>query len=220
MLGPLDSNVKLFADDTLIFSVANDPINTSQKINEDLGKISLWSNKWKISFNLDRSKQVQQATFSWKINKVYNPPLLFNNSTIEQISTQKHLGIHLHEELTLKNHIDEKINKANAVVRVIGKLNNIVPRSAFITVYCSFVRPHLDYGDVIYDQPANETASGNIERVQYNAPLAITVAIRGASQENVYQELTLESFRSKEWLRRMRCFYKLIITQKNYIFSI
>ena len=95
ILGPLDPDVKLFADDTLMFSVVNNPINTSQKMNEDLNKISLRSNKWKISFNLDRSKQVQEAIFSWKINKVYHPPLLFNNSTVEQISTQKHLGIHL-----------------------------------------------------------------------------------------------------------------------------
>ena len=52
----LESNEKLFADDTSIFSVVRDPINTSQKLNNDLDNVSLWANKWKMSFNPDPSK--------------------------------------------------------------------------------------------------------------------------------------------------------------------
>ena len=95
----LESNVKLFADDTSIFSVARDPINTSLELNNDLHKVSLWAYKWKMSFNQDPSKQSQEVIFSRKKNKVHHPPLLFNNSTIQQISSQKHLGIHLDKSL-------------------------------------------------------------------------------------------------------------------------
>ena len=41
-------------------------------------------------------------------------------------------------------------------------------------IYKSFIRPHLDYGDIIYDIPGNESFSQKIESVQYNAALAIT----------------------------------------------
>ena len=210
----LESNVKLFADDTSMFSVVSDPINTSQELNNDLHKVSLWTYKWKMSFNPDPPKQSQEVIFSRKINKVHHPPLLFNNSTIQQISSQKYLGIHLDEELTFKHHINEKINKAYKGIVIIRKLNNILPRSALLTIYRSFIRPHLDYGDVIYDQPENESFSSKIESVQYNASLAITGTIRGTSQEKLYQELGLESLRSRRWLRRMCYFYKLIKTQK------
>ena len=101
----LESNVKFFADDTSMFLVVHDPINTSQKLNNYLDRVSLWDNKWKMSFNPDPSKQAQEVIFSRRINKVYHPPLLFNNSTVQQISSQKHLGIHLDEELTFKHHI-------------------------------------------------------------------------------------------------------------------
>ena len=94
-----------------MFSVVRDPISTSQKLNNDLDKASFWANKWKISFNPDPSKQAQEETFSWKIKKVYHPPLLFNNSTVQQISNQKHLGIYLDEELAFKHHVNEKINQ-------------------------------------------------------------------------------------------------------------
>ena len=52
----LESSVKLFADDTLMFSVAHGPIYTSQKLNNDLDKVSSWANKWNMSFNPDPSK--------------------------------------------------------------------------------------------------------------------------------------------------------------------
>ena len=66
-----------------------------------------------MSFNADPSEQAQEEIFSRKVNKIYHPPLLFNNSTVQQISTQKYLGIHLDEEFTFKHHINEKINKAH-----------------------------------------------------------------------------------------------------------
>ena len=174
-----------------------------------------------MSFNPDPSKQAQEVPFSWKINKVNHPPLSFNNSTIQQISSQKHLGIHLDEEFTFKHHINEKINKANKGTGIIRKLNNILPLSALLAIYRSFIRPYHDYGDVIYDQPENESFSSKIESIQYNTSLAITRAIRGTSQEKLYQELGLESLRSRRWLRRMCYFYKLFKTQKPlYLFNL
>ena len=150
-----------------------------------------------MPFNPDPSKEAQEVICSRKMNKVYHPPLLFNNSTVQQILSQKHLGIHLDEELTFKHHINEKINKANKGIRIIRKLNIILPRSALLTIYRSFIRSHLEYGDVIYNQPENESFSSKTESVQYNASLAITGAIGETSQEKLYQELGLESLRSR-----------------------
>ena len=65
MSGNLEANVKLFADDTSIFSVVSDPINTSQNLNKDLNKVgNKWNEwKWKMSFNPDPSKQAQEVIF-------------------------------------------------------------------------------------------------------------------------------------------------------------
>ena len=98
-------------------------------------------------------------------------------------------------------HINEKIEKATKGVNVIRKMNLLLPRSSLLTIYKSFVRPHLDYGDVIYDQPNNSRLSDKTESVQYNAALAITGAIRGTSKDKLYQELGLESLKDRRWLR-------------------
>ena len=92
-------------------------------------------------------------------------------------------------------------------------MNLSLPRSSLLTIYKSFVRPHLDYGDVIYDQPNNSSLSDQIESAQYNAVLAVTGAIRGTSKEKLYQELGLESLRNRRWLRRMSYLYKIASTK-------
>ena len=42
-------------------------------------------------------------------------------------------------------------------IGIIKKLSKTLPQHALITICKSFVRPHLDYGDIIYDQPNNES---------------------------------------------------------------
>ena len=59
----------------------------------------------------------------------------------------------------------------------------------------SFVRPYLDYNDLIYDQPNNENFCQQIESVQYHASLAITGVIKGTSRLKLYNEIELESLK-------------------------
>ena len=73
------------------------------------------------------------------------------------------------------------------------KLQNNLPRAPLVTVYKSFVRPHLDYGDILYDQAFNNFFHERLESIQYNAALAIAGAVRGSSREKLYQELSFES---------------------------
>ena len=61
-----------------------------------------------------------------------------------------------------------------------------------LAIYKSNIKPHLDYGYVIEDQPLNESLSNRIESVQYKTALEMTGAIQGSSPKKLYQELGLE----------------------------
>ena len=63
---------------------------------------------------------------------------------------------------------------------------------------------------IIYDQPQNESFCEKLESVQYKAALAITGAIQGSSREKLYQELVLESLKSRRWYKRLCCMYKIM----------
>ena len=60
-------------------------------------------------------------------------------------------------------------------------------------LYKYFIRLHVDYGDIIYDQAYNLSFHQKLESIQYNAALALTLAIKGSPRENLYQELGLET---------------------------
>ena len=76
-------------------------------------------------------------------------------------------------------------------------MNLLLPRSSWLTVYKCFIRPHLDYGDVIYDQPNLSSLTHKFESVQYNAVLAIKGAIRGTSKGKSYREFGFESLKDR-----------------------
>ena len=119
-----------------------------------------------MSFNPDPSKQAQVVVFSRKLNKDFHPPLAFNNNNVPETDSQKHLGIILDNHLSLANHLKMILNKVNKTVRLLCELHNILPRPALLTIYKSFIRPHLDYGDIIYDQAYNTSFHQKLELKQ------------------------------------------------------
>ena len=48
---------------------------------------------------------------------------------------------------------------------------------------------------MIYDQPNNESSNHKTEKIQYNAALSITGAIKGTSQNKLYSKLVFESLK-------------------------
>ena len=77
------------------------------------------------------------------------------------------------------------------------KLSTSVSRQSLLTIYKSFVRPILDYGDIIYDEPHKGSFIEKIERVQYNACLVITGAFKSTAREHPCQELGLTSLKDR-----------------------
>ena len=55
----------------------------------------------------------------------------------------------------------------------------------FYLIYKSFIRPYLDYGDILYDKPSNDNFQNKMEEVQYRVCLTITGGIQGTSRERL-----------------------------------
>ena len=146
-----------------------------------------------MSFNPNPTKQAKEVIFSKKKQILgTHPSLFFSSLLIEQKTTQKHLGLTLDHKLTFQYHVNEKIKKAMKRIGLLQKRQSILLRKSLLTIYKSFIRPHLDYGDVVYDRSSNDDFSDQFQIVQYNAALAITRAIKGTSRKILYQELGLE----------------------------
>ena len=109
-----------------------------------------------------------------------------------QSTTQKHLRRLLDVKLYFQGHLKNIYCKINKTIGLLRKGHNTLPRLTLLTIYKSFIGPHLDYGGVIYDQAYTASFHQKIESVQYTSALAISGTIRGTSKEKLYHELGLE----------------------------
>ena len=155
-----------------------------------------------MNFNPDPNKQAQELIFSRKVHLTNHPPLFFNENVILKTTLQKHLGMFLDGKLNFSEHLKTIFQKTNKTMGLLCKLQTLLPRAPLITIYKLFIRPHLDYGDMIYDQTFNMLFQQKMETTQYNVALAITgktlpKTLPGknftSSREKLYQELGFET---------------------------
>ena len=150
-----------------------------------------------MSFNPDPSKQAQEVIFSRKIKKPSHPDLIFNNNKVIQTPYQKHLGMFLGDKLNFGEHLKCIANKVNKSIGLLRKLQKLLPRPSLVTIYKSFTRPYIDYGDTIFDQTYIKSFYEKVDIFQCNTLLAITGAIRGTPKEKLHQELRFESLQHR-----------------------
>ena len=139
-----------------------------------------------------------------------HPLLFFNKNVVPKITLQKHFRMFLDSKLNFSEHLKTIFQKINRTIGLLRKLQTLFPRALLITIYKLFIRPHLDYADMIYNQTFNMSFQQKMETIQYNIALTITGTIRGSSREKFYQELDLETLQQRRWYRKLCCFYKTL----------
>ena len=119
--------------------------------------------------------------------KITDPTLFFNNIQGSQSSPKKHVGVILDERLTFCERLKMVVSKINKTIGFLHSLQKPLSKSSLPTIYNAFVKPHLDDGNIINDKAYKASFYQKLEKLQYNACLAITRAIRGTSYEKFYQ---------------------------------
>ena len=216
----IKSQVKFFADDTMLFSIVKDPVVSALELNNDLLTVSNWAFQWKMEFNPDPNKQATELLFSQKKIKPIHPPLYFNDVEVTKVTEHKHLGLILDEKLCFEKHINEKIKIALKGLTLIKKLYPYLPIKTLDQMYKILIRPHFDYCDIIYHLPSliNLNYNSNtlnylmesIEKIQYQAALAVTGAWKGSNRNRLYEELGWETLSDRRWHHRLIQIYKII----------
>ena len=117
--------------------------------------------------------------------KLFKPttPVFFNDAPVMKVDQHKHLGVILDPKLSFSAHIQAAISKSRKAIGMLRFLSKYLSRNTLNELYKLYVRPHLDYGDVIYH------LMEKLESVQYAAALAVTGTWRGTSRERLHNEL-------------------------------
>ncbi len=205
----IKSQMRLFADDSSIFTPVKDVLDTHEQLVQDLETVSNWGHQWKMVFNPDITKQAIEVIFSVKKKKPYHPELTFNDVPVAREDHTKHIGVYLDSRLNFSKHITEAIRNATKGLSLMKYLSKYVSRNILDLCYKLYVRPHLDYGDVIYHNQ-REDLMNLIEQVQYKAALIVSGCWQGTSRIKLYDELGWESLADRRWGRRMTTYYKIV----------
>ena len=201
----IDCNIKLFADDTSIYITVENPFSSAALLNSDLEKINDWSKKWLVSFNPSKTECM---TISNKIKKPFHPSLIFDDVHLKEVESHKHLGVIFSSNLSWNQHIDEMISKAYARLGQMRKVKFLLDRNCLQKIYFSFIRPALEYADIIWDN-LPEYLSRKIENIQLEAARIVTGGNRMASIAFLYRETGWVLLSKRRENHRLVQFFKM-----------
>ena len=196
-----------------------------------------------MSLNPGITKPAYDFTFTNKRNPwLGSPPLIFNNIPVKVSKEANHLGMLLDRMLKFENHINEKICKANSILGIMQQVKRYVSHKDLETIYKSYCRTNLDYGDVIFHKQIinNEQVVGEphndpylifhsqpseydkkIEKVQYEAAKILTGAWKRTSQEKLYKMLGWESLQQRRVSRKLCIIFETLETKSpNHFYRI
>ena len=202
----IDSSIKLFADDTSLYIIVDDPIVAAEKLNSDINRIHDWSMNWLVKFN---AQKTESMVISRKFNKPFHPPIYMDNTIIQTVKVHRHLGLNLTDDGTWGKHIDLITKKAFNRVNILRKFKFILDRKTLEKIYLTYIRPLLEYGDVIWDTKALYLTK-KLENVQIEAARIVTGSTRLVSIDKLYVETGWERLSVRREQHRLVYFYKMV----------
>ena len=122
----VNSEIRLFADDTTVFVFVDNPVASARKLNNDLSKMNDWVNQWLVNFSHPKTKCM---TISWTKRKVPHPPLEMGGIVIDEVDHFKHLSVTIQDDLSWDKHVSNIIIKANKKLDIMLSLKYKLDRA-------------------------------------------------------------------------------------------
>ena len=190
----------LFADDAKLFGKVN-VREEDTTLQNDIDSLVSWSEKWQLPFNTDKCKTLNIGQM--------NPFTKYKmgNVDLKQIHQEKDLGIIVDRELKFREQAASAIKTANSRLGMVKKTFSCLNDVTLPLLYKSIVRPHLEYGNIIWG-PFNKEDVKNVERVQRRATKTIS-NMRHLNYEHRLRKLNIPSLQHRRKRGDMIYAYKL-----------
>jgi len=201
----IECEILLFADDTSLLEAVENPQLSMEKLNRDLQRLCEWATQWLVTFNPSKTRYM---IISKKLLPQNYDPLFLDGKQLERAQSHTQLGITFNAKMTWDDHIRNKCTVASKRITVLKRLHNRVPRETKLTIYKSFIRPVLEYGNVLFDN-CNAALSEMLENVQREAALAITGAYLKTSHNKLLHELGLDLLSNRRSKAKVVLLFKI-----------
>lgn len=144
---------RLFADDTAISYKRNSRAQIFQDVSNDLQLITAYLENNLLALNLNKTKVM---VFGAKDSEnTSQPVLIVKGVPIEEVSTFKHLGIHIDSRLRWDVHIRKILSSCSSLCGMLRKLSSFVPKHVLLKIYFAFVHTRYQYGIAVWGSSFN-----------------------------------------------------------------
>ena len=206
MTKDLQADIHQFADDTNLLYTYNDFEQVATKANQDLQKLSVSAETWRVSFNALKTHFI---IFSLKTNRTQPLiPIVLNNVEIKEVKKLVSLGVTLTNNLSWNEHILSLIDKSSKRMFILRSYRTILPRRALIQLYKTMILPLLEYGDILYNNTTQQI-SQTLENIQRQAALICTGAYRHTKHNTLLSDLSWEPLANRRRFHQLILFYKI-----------
>ena len=215
------NDILFFADDTSLYASheTNDLLMTQRSLQLDLDEIYKCGRQWAITFNT--TKTIQQ-TFSHKQDHQV-PALTFGGNIIPVHDNHTHLGMTFSQDLRFHKHINTICHKINTALGPLYPIAKYLPRPILDQIYKTYIRPHFDYCDVIYDGHITVQDATRLETLQNRAARLVTGGLFRTPTDKLRTELGWDRLKTRRRIHRLMLYHKLNAPTQhtpNYIISI
>ena len=175
-------------------------------LQDDINKINNWAESWLVKFNPAKSESL---VISRKISKPVHPNLNVSNTPIPNVQTHKHLGIHLSSDSSWGYHITNTVQKAWNRINVMRQLKNRLDRKSLQVIYFSFVRPILEYGNVVWNNMP-QYLKDDLDKIQNEAARIISGCSKLVSLSDLREECSWELLSERRRKHKLILFFKMV----------
>ena len=130
------------------------------------------------------------------------------NYQISEVESHKHLGLYFSNDCTWHQHTKYITDKAWNRINTMRKLKFRLDRKSLETIYTAFIRPLIEYGDVIRDN-CTLCEKRELDKIQNETARIATGATRLVSIANLYQEIGWDSLEKRRADHKLTLFYKM-----------
>ena len=140
LLDNISSNGLMYADDTKIFREISSRAD-AEALQLDIQKLEEWTEKWLLRFHPDKCHVLSLGKIE---NTKHTHRYQICDQEMEHVFEEKDLGITFDSDISFREHIANKINKANSITGLIRRSFTFLDCESFSKLYCALVRPHLE----------------------------------------------------------------------------
>ena len=154
-----------YVDDTTLYYVSNNPIDPS--LQEAVSSVLAWSNQNDMRINGSKTKEM---LISFSKSQADVPHISIDGSLLERVESVTLLGVQISNDLSWEKHVSFIVKKAQSRLFSLNMLRRAkVSSKDIMDIFCSKVRPVLEYASPLWHPGLTQEQSDDIENLQKRA---------------------------------------------------